>query len=226
MPLTLAITLLLAGPLVSPSLSTPLAPLVAAADAGRPPNQHGQDSKRSERSRFEAYLADHDVPTAAELQALGKAPEKTLMALSSDAKADGLVRARATAGLRFFPTPEVQTFLAKLIQSHAKTTDATQRLVLRRAALDLGWMVGAGAPDALVLLFDNDDVEVRVDAAIALGLTRADPAVVHLQRRLAVESAPRVRQQIERQLRTMGHPANEPGNAPPPKKETPMRAGW
>jgi HEAT repeat protein len=201
MPVTLAITFL----------------LVASADAGH---------ASGERARFQAYLGDHDVPTAAELRALGKAPDKTLMALSSDARVDGLVRARATAGLRFFPTPEVQTFLIKLLQKKAKTTDETERLILRRAALSLGWMVVADAADTLALLFDNDDSEVRVDAAIALGITRSEAAIGHLRRRLDVERAPRVREQIERQLHAMGQPTNQPENAPAPKKEMPMRTGW
>jgi HEAT repeat protein len=198
--------------------------VVASAGSAGPSADAGRAA--TERSRFEAYLADHDVPTAGELRALGKAPDKTLMALSSDTHAGGLVRARATAGLRFFPTPEVQTFLTKLIQKNAKTTDATTRLIVRRAALALGWMVSAEAPDTLVLLFDNDDVEVRVDAAIGLGLTRAETAVGYLRRRLSVESAPRVRDQIERQLRAMGYPTDESVKVPPPKKETPMRTGW
>ena len=208
--MTLAITLLSCLPCL-PCL------VVASADAGR---------AATERSRFEAYLGDHDVPTAAELRALGKAPDKTLMALSSDPHAEGLVRARATAGLRFFPTPEVQTFLGKLIQKNAKATDATDRLIVRRAALALGWMVVADAPDTLALLFDNDDVEVRVDAAIGLGLTRSESATGYLRRRLAVESAPRVREQIERQLRAMGKPTTQPEKAPSPKKEAPMRTDW
>jgi hypothetical protein len=211
---TLAITFLLAARL-SATPSTPAA--APPADAGR---------AATERSRFQAYLGDHDVPTADELRALGKAPDKTLMALSSDTHADGLVRARATAGLRFFPTPEVQTFLGKLIQKNAKTTDATDRLIVRRAALALGWMVAATASDTLALLFDNDDIEVRVDAAIGLGLTRSEAAVGYLRRRLAVESAPRVREQIERQLRAMGQPTNQPEKLPPVKNEAPMRTGW
>lgn len=207
MSVTLAITFFLALPLAA----------APAADAGRAGN---------DRARFEAYLGDHDVPTAAELRALGKAPDKSLITLSSDTRADGLVRARATAGLRFFPTPEVQTFLGKIIQKNAKATDATDRLIVRRAALALGWMVAARAADTLVLLFDNDDVEVRVDAAIGLGLTRSEAAASSLRRRLDVESAPRVREQIERQLRAMGQPTNQPEKAPPVKKETPMRSGW
>jgi HEAT repeat protein len=216
---TLAITVLLAALLSAKPAAKPAATPAAAssADAGR---------AATERSRFEAYLGDHDVPTAAELRALGKTPDQSLMALSSDAHAAGLVRARATAGLRFFPTPEVQTFLGKLIQKNAKATDATDRLIVRRAALALGWMVVADAPNTLALLFDNDDVEVRVDAAIGLGLTRSEAAVGHLRRRLAVESAPRAREQIERQLRAMGQPTNQPEKLPPVKNEAPMRTGW
>jgi hypothetical protein len=87
-------------------------------------------------------------------------------------------------------------------------------------------MVVADAPDTLALLFDNDDVEVRVDAAIGLGLTRSESATGYLRRRLAVENAPRVREQIERQLRAMGQPTNQPEKAPSPKKEAPMRTDW
>lgn len=212
MPVTCAaIAVLLAASLVA-------APLAAApADAKHAP---------SDRAKVEAYLGQHDVSTAAELRALGSKPDQTLMALVSDEHADGLLRARAAAGLRYFPSPGVETFLSKLIQSKAKTTDGIERLILRRAALSLGWMVGAGAPDTLALLFDNDDVEVRVDAAIGLGLTRADAAIVALRRQLAVESAPRVREQIERQLRSMGQPTSVPEKAPPPKPAVPMRSSW
>ena len=164
-----------------------------------------------------AYLASHDVPDAAELAKLAHAPEKPLMAIVTDARVEGLTRARAAAALRLLPTPEVHVFLEKLVQAKAKSNDATDRLILRRAAVALGWMAGPRAPEQIALLFDNGEAEVRLDAAIGLGLTRAMDAPLYLRRQLAVESVPRVRDQIERQLRLFPPPP------PPPVKSIPMR---
>lgn len=179
------------------------------------------------RAQCEAYLATHDVAVAAELRALAKAPENALMAIASDAKVEGLIRSRAVAGLRMVPTVGVRVFLGKLVRSKAKATDATDRLIVRRAAVALGWLAGAGAAEDVALLFENDDAEVRLDAAIGLGLTRAESAAKLLRRQLAVESAPRVRDQIERQLRALPELPPEPDKAhSPPMREAPMRGSW
>ncbi|HEY5283371.1 MAG TPA: HEAT repeat domain-containing protein [Polyangia bacterium] len=180
----------------------------------------------SGRARFEVYLATHDVPVAEDLRALAPAPENALMAIASDVHADGLQRSRAVAALRLVPSAAVHVFLGKLIQAKAKATDATDRLIVRRAAVALGWMSGTGAAETLALLFDNEDADVRLDAAIGLGLTRAATAAPALRRQLAVEQAPRVRDQIERQLRALGESPAAPEKAPAPKQETPMRGSW
>jgi HEAT repeat protein len=130
------------------------------------------------------------------------------------------------AALRLVPSAAVHVFLGKLIQAKAKATDATDRLIVRRAAVALGWMSGTGAAETLALLFDNEDADVRLDAAIGLGLTRAATAAPALRRQLAVEQAPRVRAQIERQLRALGESPVAPEKAPAPKQETPMRGSW
>jgi HEAT repeat protein len=135
------------------------------------------------------------------------------------------------AALRLVPTVGVRVFLGKLVSAKAKATDATDRLIVRRAAVALGWMaVGVDTVEQLAALFDNDDAEVRVDAAIALGLTRAATAAKFLRRQLTVEQSPRVREQIDRQLRqlrTLGEAPAEPDKAhSPPIREPPMRSGW
>lgn len=202
---------------------------LAASPASAPASAGGK--AREGRSQCEAYLATHDVAVAAELRALAKAPEDALMAIASDTKAEGLIRSRAVAALRLVPTVGVRVFLAKLVSAKAKATDATDRLIVRRAAVALGWMaVGVDTVEQLAALFDNDDAEVRVDAAIALGLTRAATAAKFLRRQLAVEQSPRVREQIDRQLRqlrTLGEAPSEPDKAhSPPIREPPMRSGW
>ena len=215
-------------------LAIVLSALAAQPVPASAPNRGKADAKaggkadgrfNDSRPRFEAYLATHDVPAAGELHALAAAPENVLMAIASDVRADGLLRSRAVAALRLLPSAGVHVFLVKLIQAQAKATDATDRLIVRRAAVALGWMSGTGAAETLALLFDNEDAEVRLDAAIGLGLTRAATAVTPLRRQLAVEQSPRVRDQIERQLRALGEPLVEP-KAPAPKKVQPMRSNW
>jgi HEAT repeat protein len=182
------------------------------------------------RAKLEAYLASHDVATAAELRELGSAPDKLLdkqlMDIAEDGRVEGLVRARAVAALRLYPSTEVRGFLGTLLQAKAKDSDARGRLLLRRAAIALGWLSGPRACDYLVLLFENDDPEVRVDAAIGLGLTRAAEAPSLLHRQLTVESVPRVRDQLERQLRALGKAPPAPEKKPAPKQRTPMRGGF
>ena len=181
----------------------------------------------SERAQGEAYLAIHDVPTAAELRALSKAPEDLLMDIASDGGVAGLVRSRAVAALRLVPTLGVRVFLGNLVETKGKTTDATERLMVRRAAVALGWMAQAGTVAQIAGLFENQDDDVRLDAAIGLGLTRAAAAATFLRRQLAVEQTPRVREQIERQLRNLPTAPAEPDKShSPPMREAPMRSGW
>jgi HEAT repeat protein len=190
--------------------------VLAAAPAAAPFSAAGKAG--GERPKLEAFLADHDVPSVAELRALSSTPAKLLMAIVDDARAQGLVRARAVAALRLFPSADTRSFLGGLLEAKAKTGDATERLLLRRAAVALGWMAGPDVCEQLALLFANDDTEVRVDAAIGLGLTRAAEAPALLRGQLAVESVARVRDQIERQLRALPQPP-----PPEPKKPQPVR---
>ena len=189
--------------------------VLAAAPVAPPPANGGKAADT--RARLATFLAEHDVPTAAELRTLAQAPAPPLMTIATDEHATALVRARAVAALRLFPSPAVQGFLSKLVRSNAKSTDETMRLLLRRAAVTLGWLGGPRADADLALLFENADAEVRVDAAIGVGLTRAAEAPLFLRQQLAVESVPRVRDEIERALRAFPPPP------PPPVKSIPMR---
>ncbi len=203
--------------------------IVLSSLAASPASASVPDGRKASdgRAQCEAYLATHDVAVASELRALTKAPEDALMDIASDTRAQGLIRSRAVAALRLVPTVGVRVFLGKLVQAKAKATDAADRLIVRRAAVALGWMAGAGTAEKLALLFENEDAEVRLDAAIGLGLTRAETAAILLRRQLAVETAPRVRDQIERQLRALREHPPEPDNAHgPPMKREPMRGGW
>jgi HEAT repeat protein len=197
---------------------------LAAAPAAPLPKSAGKAG--DERPKIEAYLSSHDVASAAELRELSLTPGRPLLAIAADDRIPGLVRARAVAALRLYPSTETRSFLDRVLQAKAKTTDATDRLIVRRAAVALGWIAGPDACAQLALLFENVDTEVRVDAAIGLGLTRAADAPALLRKQLAVESVPRVRDQIQRQLRALGQPLPEPEQTPPRKEREPMRGGF
>lgn len=210
--------------LVSLSLSALVlttAPAAAAPEVGQ---------TKPARAKVESYLESHDVAAAADLRGILPAPEKTLMAIASDDHAARLLRARAVAALRLLPSPSVQEFLEKLVEDKATATDATDRLIVRRAAIALGWMAGADAPELLAALFANEDAEVRVDAVLGISMSRAESAAGTLRKQLAVETSPRVRQQIERQLVALGAADPAPEKAASSKKgqptREPMRGGF
>jgi hypothetical protein len=122
--------------------------------------------------------------------------------------------------------PEVRRFLDQLIDDKAESIDPTERLLLRRAAIARGWLGGPGVEARLAKLFENADPELRVDAAIGIGLTRGGDAAHLLRRQLAVENTARVREQIGRQLRALDRGSDAPEPPPPPRQRTPMRGGF
>lgn len=200
---------------------------IAACLLGAAPASPKSPAPKPENARAQiaAYLGSHDVATAAELRRLHAAPERPLMDIAVDGKVDGLIRARAVAALRLLPSSATHDFLGRLVSDKALSKEAADRLVVRRAAIALGWLAGPETDTKLAALFGNEDPEVRLDAAIGLGLSRAANAPIFLRRQLAVEQVPRVRQQIERQLQALGQPPPAPEKAPRTREQTPMRGG-
>lgn len=206
-----------------------LSALAAASTGTRRPDA---GPANPDRVKLETFLATHDVSSAGEIRAIASAPDRALIAIATDAHADRLTRARAMAALRLLPSPAVQAFLEKFIEENAKDTDATLRLLLRRAAVGLGWMPGSDTPEQLSLLFENEDADVRLDAVLGIGMTRSATAADVLRKQLAVETAPRVRDQIRRQIDVLGEPEVKPEKPPAAKKPArepthePMRGGF
>ncbi|HEY0712749.1 MAG TPA: HEAT repeat domain-containing protein, partial [Polyangia bacterium] len=85
-------------------------------------------------------------------------------------------------------------------QTPDKATTSAALVLLRRAAVTLGWIGGPLAPPALAPLLEHADPDVRADAAVGLALTRLPAAAEILRARLARESDARVRGHISRQL--------------------------
>jgi HEAT repeat protein len=171
-----ALSLLLAGPSASP--------------AGEPV-----------RASVEERLRANTQPSsAAEWRGLGPGVEAVLVALAGDSKVDVQLRGRAVSALGLVSTRPGQAFLEKLVKESSASNEAGEKILLRKAAVALGWIGGAAVPGQLGPLLQHPDADVRIDAAIGLGLTRSEEAADLLRARFEVESVPRVRNQIGRQL--------------------------
>ncbi len=169
--------------------------LVGAADGGAP--------VRGDRAAVLTFLKAHDSPVAAEWRALGPGVDDALAAIAADTKVDAPLRARALGALGLLPTRRSRDFLGQFVKQNAAASAPADMSLLRKAALSLGWVGGPEAVEILGPLLEHADAEVRLDAAIALGLTRSRDAALWLRPRFDAEKDPHVRTQIGRQLRTV-----------------------
>lgn len=170
-----ALSLLLAGPSDAP----PIAPARVAVEA--------------------RLRANTQPSSAAEWRTLGAGVEEALLALAGDSKVDLQVRGRAVSALGLVSTRSGRAFLEGVVKQGAASDDG-DKLIVRKAAVALGWIGGASVPGQLDPLLHHSDPDVRLDAALGLGLTRSAEAAAMLRARFEVETVPKVRSQIGRQL--------------------------
>ncbi len=153
------------------------------------------------RGAVEARLRANTQPSsAAEWRTLGPEVEEALLALAGDSKVDLQVRGRAVSALGLVSTRLGRAFLEGVVKDGAASDEAGDKLMLRKAAVALGWIGGASVPGQLDPLLHHSDPDVRLDAAIGLGLTRSAEAADMLRARFEVETVAKVRSQIGRQL--------------------------
>lgn len=156
------------------------------------------------RAEVEATLRNGTHEGDAALPRLAAA-EAILMAIADDKAVDGPVRGRAVAALAYARTARAHTYLENVVLRRATSSDPVDRLLVRRAAVALGWQSGPRVVDVVAPLLDHADPEVRLDAAVALGLCRVGAAESPLRARLAQETDAAVRRQIESALRALAH---------------------
>jgi HEAT repeat protein len=162
----------------------------------------GAPTARPERAAVEVRLRANTLPvSAADWLELGTGIDEVLIAIAGDPKADLQLRARAVSALGNLSTRPGRAFLEAVVKQKASAKDAGDRLLLRKAALALGWTGGARVPAQLGPLLEHPDPDVRLDVALALGLTRSEEAADVLRKHFDLEPAPKVRSQIDRQLR-------------------------
>lgn len=156
---------------------------------------------KPDRPTVEARLRANTLPgSAADWQALGSGVDRVLLAIAGDSKAELQLRAQAVSALGVVTTRPARAFLEAMVKQNASSHEADDKLLLRKAALALGWSGGAAVPAQLGPLLEHPDPDVRLDVAIGLGLTRSEEAADLLRGRFDVETVPRVRNQIGRQI--------------------------
>ena len=145
--------------------------------------------------------------SATEVADLGAGAGPWLAQIADDRAVAPTTRARAMEALTYVRTPATRAFLENVLIRKRPSSDAIDHILLRKAAIALGWQAGPRSVDAVAALLDHPDPEVRLDAVVALGLTRARSAEKPLRDRLAAETDTAVRAQIETQLRVLAGPS-------------------
>lgn len=153
------------------------------------------------RAALEARLRSHEATNPQDWRALGPGTDRTLAEVARDPKVDVLIRARAMSTLAYFSTPTSRKLLEETVDHKASSKSPDDWLLVRKAAVALGWIGGTSTPLHLAPLLEHPDPDVRIDAAVGLGLTRMAAAAAPLRKQFDVETVPRVRSQIGRQLR-------------------------
>ncbi len=157
----------------------------------------------SARAEVEAALGKGG---AAELQRLAATAQGPLMVIASDRTRSETVRSRALSALAYARNLRVASYLENFIVLATPSSDATDRVLLRRAAVSLGWQGDGRLVETIAPLLDHTDPEVRLDAAIALGLGRTRSAEAPLRARLANETDSAVRRQLEASIKAVTAP--------------------
>jgi HEAT repeat protein len=201
---------LLRGP-ASPAMAVGF--LLASATTARAGGSSGGGEPVPSRADVETALRKAPQAGDAELSRLAARADAVLKAITEDRGADEALRARAVAALAYSSGARSHAFLENLIIGRAPSSSAVDRLLVRRAAVALGWRAGPRVVETVAPLLDHADPEVRLDAAVALGLCRAREAEKPLRARLAEEKDPSVRRQIEAALTVVAPPP--PAHQPP-----------
>jgi len=149
--------------------------------------------------------------SAGDVADLGAGAGSLLIQIADDKAVAAPIRLRAMAALSYAQTPAVHNFLESYVVRQRTSRAEVDRALLRKAAIALGWQSGPRAVEVLAELLDHDDAEGRLDAVVALGLTRTRRAEKPLRDRLSIEPDAAVRAQIESQLRILLGPEASAG---------------
>ena len=179
---------------------------LVAVDGGAPSKDHPADKstgavRKPTRAEVETSLAKSSAP--ADLQRWAATADGILTAVAADRAVSEAVRGRALAALAYARTARVHAFLENFIIEKTPSSSEIDHTLLRRAAVSLGWQGGARVVEIVAPLLESTDAEVRLDAAAALGLCRDRAAEASLRARLAIETDPAVKRQLDAALKSV-----------------------
>jgi HEAT repeat protein len=173
----------------------------ASGEATHASGEPARPTKAPTRADVEASLAKSSAP--GDLQRWAATADGILTVVAADRAASETVRGRALASLAYARTPRVHAFLENFVIEKTPSSAAGDHVLVRRAAVSLGWQGGARVVEIVAPLLESTDAEVRLDAAAALGLCRSREAEAPLRARLAVETDPAVKRQLDAALKAV-----------------------
>lgn len=134
-----------------------------------------------------------DPPDAQSLQRLGAGVGDELLEIAQDGEVARTRRARAVHALGWFPSDASRSFLDQTLAS-------SDRLLSRKAAFALATGWGDGAVPLLTQALSDEDTQLRIASAQALGLIGSDAARAALRGRLSAETNENVQSTIQSAL--------------------------
>ncbi|MCG5053964.1 MAG: hypothetical protein KA712_13455 [Myxococcales bacterium] len=158
-------------------------------------------------------LASPGLITPAKLEALGRDADLALIDILRDAAVERALKARAIDALAATGSPVARDHLVRMIATAPREADL---VLLRRAFLGIGWLRDGRAVQMLAPWLDHAEPEVRLDAAVALNLTRRVDALEALAARRKREKNKLVAGKLERLIHDLEQAL--PAQPPPPRQ--------
>lgn len=187
-----------------------LPPAIAAPTAQEPP-------AAATRTVVEGLLSKEKGPLAPkDIKAMGKDADLVLIDIARDTHASTTLRTRAVDALAASGTVVGREHLVRI--TTANTNEADLPLV-RKALLGLGWMHDGRIVDNVGPWLEHKAPAVRLDAAVALALSKNPQAFELLERHNRTEKDSDVRQTIQRLIKQYRdeQPKAAPKAAPKPR---------
>lgn len=167
------------------------------------------------RASVEAVLVKEGGPMAPkDVQAMGKDADLVLIDIVRDAHASAVLRGRAIDALAASGTVVARDQLVRIVKPTQSEVDLA---LVRKALLGLGWLRDGRILANAGPWLDHDSAPVRLDAAVALALSKNEDAIELLQRHNRTEKDVNVKRQIQRLIdnNRPAAPANpKPANKP------------
>lgn len=168
----------------------------------------------SHKEAVMAALQGSTPLTPARMAELGPDADLALIDVLRDGKLSATVHGRAVDGLAASGSKVARDHLVRV----AMATGEVELTVLRRALLGLGWLRDGRAPEIIAPWLDHASAQVRLDAAVALALTKTEAAIDLLTRHNRNEKDTNVRKKIDRLVKRL---QEEMAPEPTPRKDQP-----